>query len=405
MRSIATNAFPALKEPTVRRYLVGQFCSVMGSWTQNITLSLLMWELTHSGALIGLLNFLLTAPMIALPLLAGAKQHPSTARRDTLRILACSFSVAVLLLSADVLHALSPAALLLGAAFLGVIGSLEVPARQLLLTSSLTNKSLLPNAVAMNTLVYNIGRMVGPAVAALAFSHGGATAGFTVNAFGLAIMLLSVSGFAKHAGPNDVNLKKTGSLKDALTLCRKDPFMRQYLPLLVGLGIFVGSYQTLIPVLSAKEFGSAAKFTGVFFGCAGAGALCAAVILATRPAAPIWNRLLANAPWISATALVGIAISNSSIASGACFWVLGLSLSFSTTRINATLQRRSPDHLRGAAVGLYAVCFMGMMPIGHLLVGGASGFFGPRWTSFGMALCLATTQFFLRRRRTLQLKT
>ena len=98
MKSLAISAFPALKEPTVRRYLIGQFCSVMGSWTQNITLSLLMWELTHSGALIGFLNFLLTAPMIALPLWAGARQHPSTARRDTLRILACSFTVAVLLI-------------------------------------------------------------------------------------------------------------------------------------------------------------------------------------------------------------------------------------------------------------------------------------------------------------------
>lgn len=405
MKPLATSAFPALAEPTVRRYLIGQFCSVMGSWTQNITLSLLMWNLTHSGALIGLLNFLLTAPMIVLPLVAGAKQHPSTARRDTLRILACSFSVAVLLLTGEMLNALSPTALLVGAAFLGVIGSLEVPARQLLLTSSLANKSLLPNAVAMNTLVYNIGRMVGPAVAALAFAHGGATAGFAVNAFGLAIMLLSVSGFSKNAISNDIDLHKRGALKDALALCRKDPFMRQYLPLLVGLGIFVGSYQTLIPVLSAKEFGSAAKFTGVFFGCAGAGALCAAVILATRPAAPIWNRFLANAPWVSAAALTGIAISQFSVVSGICFWVLGLSLSFTTTRINATLQRRSPDHLRGSAVGLYAVCFLGTMPIGHLLVGGSSGFWGPRWTSVGMALCLTGIQLLLRRRRSKKLKT
>ena len=251
----------------------------------------------------------------------------------------------------------------------------------------------------MNTLVYNIGRMIGPAVAASAFAHGGAATGFTINACGLTMMLFSVMGFAKHARPNGRSLKKEGSLKEALAMCRRDPFMRHYLPLLVGLGIFVGSYQTLIPVLSAKEFGSAAKFTGVFFGCAGAGALCAAVILAMRPAAPIWNRLLAKAPWISAAALVGIAVSHFSVLSGFCFWALGLSLAFTTTRINATIQRRSPDHLRGAAVGLYAVCFMGTMPAGHLLVGFASSMLGPRWTCAGMALCLATVNGVMTRLR------
>lgn len=357
-----------------------------------------MWELTHSAPLLGLLNFLLTAPMLALPLLAGARLHPATARRDTLRILSCSFGVAILLLIGAVAYALTPTALLFSAAALGIIGSIELPARQLLLTSSLESKALLPNAVAMNTMVYNIGRMIGPAVAAAAFSHGGAMAGFAINVCGLMVMLLSVHALNGQMSAG-TSRQRSGSVRDALALIKADPFTQRYLPLLVGLGLFVGSYQTMIPVLSAKEFESTSKYTGIFFGCAGAGALSAAVLLSARPAALIWNRMLANAPWFSVAALLGVAASPSSSVTGACFWILGVSLAFTTTRINATIQRRSPDHLRGTAVGLYAVCFLGTMPIGHLIVGTAAGWIGPRWTFAAMATCLACLQGLLVARR------
>lgn len=357
-----------------------------------------MWELTHSAPLLGLLNFLLTAPMLALPLLAGAKLHPATARRDTLRIVSASFSVTILLLLGEVTHILTPTALLAGAAALGIIGSLELPARQLLLTSSLESKALLPNAVAMNTLVYNIGRMVGPTVAGVVYVHGGAVSGFAVNACGLIVMLFSVRALSCKIIAGTTR-QGTSSIQDALAVIQSDPFTQRYLPLLVGLGLFVGSYQTMIPILSAKEFESAAKYTGIFFGCAGAGALCAAVLLSARPAATFWNRLLAKAPWFSAIALLGVAVSPSCVFTGACFWILGVSLAFTTTRINSTMQRRSPVHLRGAAVGLYAVCFLGTMPIGHLIVGTAAGWIGPRWTFASMAVLLACLLKFLSHKR------
>lgn len=357
-----------------------------------------MWQLTHSAPLLGVMNFLLACPMMILPLWAGARLHPSTVRRDTLRILFCSCAVAFFLFLGAMAHLLNATFLLISAAILGVIGALEQPARQLLLTSSLSTKAVLPNAVAMNTLVYNVGRMVGPAVAALVFSLAGEAAGFAMNVCGIAIMLTCVRGVVPSMLASNGATLPTGGLRKALAFARADPFIRRYLPVLVGLGVFVGSYQTMIPVLAARQYGSATTYTGIFFGCAGAGALCAAVLLSTKPKGAFWNRLLENAPWWSAGALGGIAISESSSVTGLCFWVLGLSLAYSTTRINATMQRRSPGHFRGATVGLYAVSFLGTMPLGHLLVGTISGWSGPRWTFAGMAVCLAAVQMLASRR-------
>lgn len=358
-----------------------------------------MWQMTHSAPMLGLMNFLLTGPMMALPLWAGARMHPATVRRDTLRILSCSCVMALALFVAATAHVLNANLLLVAAAILGVIGALELPARQLLLTSSLSRKGILPNAVAMNTLVYNVGRMVGPAVAAVVFSVAGEAAGFAVNVTGLIIMLLSVWGLVSHGSRATAGTTLTnGGLRKALAFARADPFIRRYLPVLVGLGVFVGSYQTMIPVLAAGQFGSAATFTGVFFGCAGAGSLCAAALLSTKPSGAFWNRLLANAPWWSTVALGGIAVSGWSSVTGICFWMLGLSLAYTTTRINATMQRRSPGHFRGATVGLYAVSFLGTMPLGHLLVGTMSGWVGPRWTFAGMAICMAGVQAWFSRR-------
>lgn len=392
MSSRITKTFPALSEATVRRYLTGQFCSVVGTWTQNITLSLLLWELTHSPLLLGVLNFLLHAPMLGLPLLFGSRLHPATIRRDTLRILLAGLLLALSLLGGSLAGRLTPHWLIASAAVIGVLNAMEMPARQLLLTSSLTNRGLLLNAVAMNTMVFNVGRIGGPALAALVFSAGGATAGFLICACGLMLMVYAV--YSLPDNPNRITQGPAtrGTIAAAIRYCQSDPFITHYMPLLIGLGIFAASYQTLIPVLASVGFGSAATYTGVFFACTGAGALSAAILLSTRQTPMLMNRLLVNAPWLSTLALAGIAASRWTALTGLCFALLGLSISFFTTRTNAIMQRRSPHHLRGAVVGIYAMSFLGTLPLGLLGAGAISDVMGPQWTFALMACCMGLIQ-------------
>nr|WP_241391437.1 MFS transporter [Serratia proteamaculans]ULG18670.1 MFS transporter [Serratia proteamaculans] len=361
------DTFPVFKERMTRRYLMGQAASILGLWTQNITLNLLLWQMSHSPWLLGVLNFLLYCPALIVPLLFGSRLTPATVKNIMMRILCLSMVISTVLLASVVFGFISPLFVLLIAAVAGCISSMELPTRQLLLTSSLENKSLMYNAVAMNTMVFNIGRMLGPAIAAWSFNHYGAAAGFAISICGLIIMFFAVRGMrVLEMGSNS---RRTGGMRKALRYVKNDDFAMRFLPMLAFMGIFAGSYQSLIPVLAAENFHDTARFTGWFFSSAGVGSLSAALLISARISHQRLVQWLQFAPWSAVLALGCISFSSLPLLTCFCFMWLGLSLTFFSTMINSTLQHHSPPELRGGVVGLYGMSFQGTMPIGNLLVG------------------------------------
>ncbi len=381
-KTATPGAFPALTEPPVRRYLYGQTASVLGSWTQNITLNLLLWEMTHAAWQLGLLNFLLQGPSLLVSPLFGARLSPTSARSTAFRILLCSLIVAAILAATQFFGLLGPAIVTAAALVCGILAAMEMPTRQLLLTTTLEDKSSLGSVIALNTLVFNVGRMIGPVIAAYLFMHAGASSGFALNVIGLTTMLVCIRSL-----PTDTRLQsvavKSGGLRHAVAYARADNLARQCLPALALLGLLAGSYQTLIPVLSHR-FGDAARFTGVFFGCAGAGAMLAALLLSSH----IMNARRAMqahgaAQWLAVLALGVISLASTPWFAGAGFCALGLSLTLFATTTNSTLQRNCPSELRGGIVGLYGMAYLGTMPLGHLLMGNVANLVGEQ-AAFGL---------------------
>lgn len=373
--------FPALSEVATRRYFLGQGVSIVCSWTQTITLNLMLWEEIHSAAYQGVLNFLLYGPMLILPAVFGSRLRAANVRAVTLCIVAASLMLSTGLCWAVVQGVLVPDLVLLAGVVMGVIAAIEMPSRQLLLTTVLRDKSLFFNAVATNTLVFNLGRMLGPAVAAMLYGFGPSFA-FALGAAGALLMFCMVAGV--HAPQEALaQAQQRGSLKEACRHVLGNPFARRFVPTLVCLGIFVASYQTLIPVLAGAVYGDAARFTGILFACAGAGSLCAALLLSGVTGDATRARLLRWTPWSCGAALACIAVTSSALVTAGCLWVLGAGLTLSTTTINATLQRGCPDWLRGGMVGIYAMAFLGTVPLGHLLVGALAQAVGIR-LAFGL---------------------
>ncbi|RYC47999.1 MFS transporter [Pectobacterium zantedeschiae] len=359
--------FPVFKEPMMRRYLMGQAASIVGLWTQNVTLNLLLWQLSHSPWLLGVLNFLLYCPALIVPLLFGSRLTPGRVKNIMQKILCLSMIVSSLLLASVLFHFISPLFILLMAAVAGCVASMELPTRQLLLTSSLQDKSLMYNAVAMNTMVFNLGRMFGPAIAAWSFNHYGAAAGFCISLCGLVTMQFAVR--SMRVVESGSTARRGGGMRSALRYVRNDHFAMRFLPMLAMLGIFAGSYQSLIPVLAATTFHDTARYTGWFFTSAGVGSLLAALLISSRISHQRLVRWLQIAPWSAVVALGGIAYSSLPLLTCSGFLLLGLSLTFFSTMINSTLQHYSPPELRGGVVGLYGMSFQGTMPLGNLLVG------------------------------------
>lgn len=151
--------FPALVEASLRRYLSGQVASVLGSWTQNVTLNLLVYHLSGSAAILALLNFLLYGPQLLVAPIAGSRISAANAKRATLCVLAASLVLTASLFTLSLLGVLGVKLILMHALAIGVSSAVETPARQVLLLTSLEDPAHTSNAVAMNTMVYNVGRM------------------------------------------------------------------------------------------------------------------------------------------------------------------------------------------------------------------------------------------------------
>jgi MFS family permease len=387
---LLSRLFPGLAEPLVRRYFVGQSVSVLGSWIQNITLNLLGWQLTQSPALLGVLNFVLFGPAVLVTPLAGPRVHPGNARTLTLVTVGGSLLVssALALLSAS---ASMTVPLMIGLALArGIFAGLEVPARQVLLTTAVTDRTRIANAVAMNTVAYNAARMVGPAIAAAIFGTLGPTAGFAATAMALAVMLVNViklprGRVAEHdAHPSDLRR----GLRGALDYVRRDRLARLFLPVSTCLALLGSSYQTLVPVLADHVYGSATKWTGFFYAAAGAGSTVAALLLSSRFLFPASRRLQVLTPWTVVIALVGLGTTSAPAVALACFAVLGFSLTFTGPGTNAKLQQHAPPALRGALVGLYAVSFTGAIPLGNLMVGTLAQWLSVQGSFLAMAAVL-----------------
>jgi MFS family permease len=382
--------FPALAERQVRLYLVGQFVSMLGSWVLDITLNLLVWQATHSPAMLGALNALLYGPSVLVTPLLGTRLTAGNARRITLTVLVAALGVALLLLAAAALHGL-PLALLFSAALLrGILGGMEVPSRQMLLMNISDDAAQRSSAIALNTVAFLLARTLGPGLAAVMFEPLGPAWGFALAALATIFMLTCVARLrAQVVQPSAAPVGRGGAMGLAWAFVRTDRLGTLLLPMSACVALCVSAYQTLIPVLASRVFGDAPRWTGRFFAAAGVGALIAAVLLSSRHLDPIVRRLLLVVPWTGALALAVLGTTDEPAVALASFAVLGFCTSFVGTATNTLLHRRIPPEARGGLIGLFLLAFNGAMPLGQLLAGTVAG----RWSAAAALFLLSALLF------------
>ncbi len=373
----------------MRRYFVGQIVSTLGSWIQVITLNLLAWQLTHSAALLGGLNFLLLGPIAVFAPLAGSRIQPHNARRVTVWMVAGAAAVSLMLLALFSVGALTAPLIVVLSAVSGVLFGMELPARQVFLASCVRERQRIGNAVSMNTLAINGARMVGPAIAAWSFDAYGAAPGFAVAGLASLVMLGCMLG-PLMAIPESTNSGGgKPSLRAALSYAMRDRVARLFLPALAGMAVLAGSFHTLVPVLADDVFGNAARWTGIFLSSAGLGALAAAATLSSSLAVGATRRLSVVTPWAVATALLGIGTASAPQLVAASFAIVGFGVAFVGPGTIALLQQHAPVQLRGALAGLYIMCHIGLLPVGYLAAGSIAQALGVQSAFMVLGLLLA----------------
>jgi MFS family permease len=358
------------KHRNYRLFFSGQLISVSGTWMQDTALPWLVLQLTHSPVYVGLLVFARYAPFMAFGLFAGALADRFDNRRVVIGTQASSMLIAagLAVLALSGVDQLWPYFVL---AFLGGTALVFDAPNRHALTFQLVGRDELPNAVALNSSLFNAGRVVGPAVGGVLIAAVGVGWCFAVNAGSflavLAGLLLMRSSELFSLDRGLVSTKTGAAIREGLAYVWRSPQLKLVLGITIVVSATGFNFRVLLPVLASGTLHAGAEVFGVLFACFGAGALLGALGSAALGRAS-WKALILGAAGFSSGMLLLAPVRNAVVAAALLF-VIGFCFSTWTANSQSILQLTAPDRLRGRVLGLYLFAFAGLSPVGALLAG------------------------------------
>jgi MFS family permease len=401
---MATTVGPAAVVALVRQrnfgpYFAGNALSASGTWFQNLAGALLVYRLTHSAFLLGVLNFCQFAPVLLLAPWAGSAAD----RYDRRRLLFVAQSTASALAAS--LAGLAWAGLaeawvvIVFALGLGVTSAMSIPPQQALL-ASLVEPADLPTAVALNSMTYNIARAAGPAAAAASVEYLGIPASFALNSASylvfVAALVIVRPRRQERAAP------ESSRLRESFRLLREDPRLLAFLVVVAAVGFASDPVNTLAPAF-AHEFGRRDTVAGFVIGAFGAGAVTAAIVVAGRVAGT--RRRMAATLALLGLGVVAFALSPWLPLAFVFLFLAGLGYLSSNTSATTRLQLGVGEAERGRIMALWGVAFLGLRPLASLADGAIASAAGVRAAgvilavpALAAALVLASTSRRQRRR-------
>lgn len=382
-------ALRALKHRNYQLFFAGQLVSLTGTWMQSVAESWLIYRLTGSAVLLGLVGFASQIPVFLLAPVGGAvadryRRHRILVTTQTVAML-LAFTLAGLTLSGRI-QVWEVFAL---ASLLGLNNAFDIPARQAFVVDMVGREDLL-NAIALNSSMVNGARVVGPAVAGILVAAVGEGWCFFANAasyIAVITCLLLMKVTAARRAP--ARASALASIAEGFRFVVRTGPVRALL-LLLGLMSLMGMpYAVLMPIFADQILHGGASGLGLLMGASGVGALVGALSLATR------NGLRGLGRWVAFSAagfgasVILFSLSRSFWLSAALLLPVGFSMMIEMASSNTLIQAMVPDALRGRVMAVYSMMFMGMAPIGALLAGTLAQRIGaPETVALGGAVCI-----------------
>jgi MFS family permease len=374
-----------------RLFFFGQITSVCGTWMQNIALYWLILSLTSSPLAVGMLSLARFGPTTLFGLFAGVVADRFDNRKTVIVTQSVQLFFSALLAAITLLGTVEVWEVFAIAALSGTAVAVDLPARQNL-TVQMVGRDELPNAVALNSSLFNIARIVGPALAGVVIASVGSGWCFAINSASFLAVLASLVAmraselFELRARTRPSLLRGTKEGLDYVWHSR---------PLLVltAMGALVMSlslnFNVLLPVLAKQTLASGPGTFGVVMACFGAGALVGALIAAGQSSSR-WRSMLGSIV-VFGVAELAIAPLHDLVADSILLAVCGIAYTTYTAASNSSVQLSTPDHLRGRVLGIYFYAWVAPLPLGSPLIGWLSEVGGTE-LAFGVggACALAT---------------
>ena len=358
----------ALRHRDFRLFWIGQLISQIGTWMQSVAQAWLVLELTHSPLHLGIVSALQFTPVLLLSPVGGVLSD-RFAKRKVLLISQTAMQLQAFVLAALVWSGRVEywhVAVL--AALYGLSRAIDIPARQSYITD-LVGRSDLPNAVALNSVVMNGARIVGPAVAGLLIAAFGVALAFLLNGVSFVAVLVALVAIRTEGRPDIGRLGIREGVLSALNYAAGTPPVAFTLGLMVVVSLLVLNFNVIVPLVARNVLNQDAHGFGLLMSSLGAGAVAGAFGVALfRRGQPPLSFLVASGALLCAGLAALAAVSHFFLAA-LVLALLGCCQILFTTGCNTTLQLIAPNELRGRVMGLYTVTFAGMTPFGSLLIG------------------------------------
>ncbi len=378
------STFSAFRGRNYRLFFVGQSVSLIGTWMQKTAVSWVIYTMTHSKFMLGVSLFATMFPSFLFSFIGGVVADRYDRYKLLLLTQIVSMVQALLLTVLIFFNHYQVWEILALSVLLGIVNAFDVPARQSLVYEMVDDKKDLPNALALNSSMVNLSRLIGPGIAGIAIEKLGDDVCFGLNALSFvaviaSLLLMKLPRFVgrKH------NKNVFQELREGFQYVKKTPSIAFVLGMLALMSFMVLPFSTLIPVYAKDIFNGTASTFGVIDSAIGLGAFAGAIFLASLKPGTDLKRVLAINTFVFGLGLILFSYAPYYPLALVVITIAAFGMMSQITISNTIIQTTVDPAMRGRVISLYAMAFFGMQPVGGLLVGSLSQYIGVRNTVLG----------------------
>jgi MFS family permease len=382
-------ALRSLRARNYRLFIGGQLISLVGTWMQTVAQSWLVYRLTDSGAMLGLIGFAGQIPVFVLAPLGGVIADRFDRHRVLISTQSTMMVLALTLAGLTLSGVIEVWQIFVLASLLGLANAFDIPARQAFIVQMVYRDDLV-NAIALNSSMVNGARIVGPAVAGIVVAAVGEGWCFLLNGLSyIAVLTALVSMRITSRRQSHVSISAWASIVEGFAFAWHTTPVRALL-LLLGLVSLMGMpYTVLMPIFADRILQGGPDAYGLLMSSSGVGALAGAASLTVRRSVRGLGRWVAVSATAFGLCLIAFSFSRSLWLSGLVLMPAGFFMMVEMAASNTLIQSMVPDRLRGRVMAVYSMMFMGMAPLGALFAGAlASPLGAPATVALGGGACI-----------------
>lgn len=362
--------FVSLKHKNFRYYWIGMCISLIGTWMQNIAQPWLAYTLTKSPLLLSLVGTVQFTPILMFSLFSGVIIDKLSKKRILLFTQSASLIITLILAMLVWTGHIKYWHILIMSAALGVVNTFDMPTRQSFVIE-LVGKEDLMNAIALNSMVFNMARIIGPALAGIVMGYAGISVCFFVNSISFAAVVISLT-FIKpvsvQSKPKN-NSKIIDEIKDGIKYIYHHNILLDSLLVIAIVGTFAPNFNVLVPVFANEILKQHEAGFGLLMSFMGLGSFLGAMFIATLSKSGPKKFVMYIVPLIVGALLIATGYTNIYLITGIFLAVTGFFFIFFSSNANSTLQINTSNEYRGRVMSVYTLVFAGSTPIGNLYAG------------------------------------